>query len=71
MPILYTLKDWLFGTSKFTRNPDKCKFTYNDQGITFDGKCYWNFENGNARNVAMFGVDNSSSSHIVNPNIFV
>ena len=31
--------------------------------IAFDGKSYWSFENDYARNVAIFGVYNSSSSH--------
>ena len=57
----------MFGTVKLTRNADKSKFTYNGQGIAFDGKGYWIFDNYTARNIAIFGVDNSSSSHIDNP----
>ena len=32
-------------------------------GITFDGKGSWSFNDEFARNVIIFGVDNSSSSH--------
>ena len=32
----------------------------------FDGKGEWSFGNDYARNVIMFGVDNSSSSHADN-----
>ena len=57
----FTLKSSLFGTIKLTRNADKSKFTYNGRGIAFDGKGYWSFDNDTARNVIIFGVDNSSS----------
>ena len=40
-------------------------------GITFDSGSSWNFNNGIARNVIIFGVDSSSSSHVVDrKNIF-
>ena len=63
----FTLKNCLFGTIKFTRNVDISKFTYNCWGIAFDGKGYWSFENDPARNVIIFGDDNSSSFHLDNP----
>ena len=44
----------------------KCRQMYNGQGIAFVGKGYWNFDNDNARNIIVFGVGNSSSSHIDN-----
>ena len=34
-------------------------------GIAFDGKGTWSFGNGYDRNVVIFGVDNSSSSHMI------
>ena len=37
-----------------------------DYGIAFDGKGEWNFGNDFARNVIIFGVDNSSSYHTDN-----
>ena len=52
---------------KLVRNAVKSKLTYNVQGIAFDGEGSWIFDNGYARNVIMFGVDNSSSPHIDNP----
>ena len=63
----FTLKNYLFGTVKLTRKADKSKFTYNGRGIEFDGRGYWSSDNDTARNVVIFGVDNSSSSHIDNP----
>ena len=34
--------------------------------MTFDGAGSWNFGNDDARNIAIFAVDNSSSSHADN-----
>ena len=42
---------------------DKSKYVYSEYGIEFDGKGSWSFGNDFARNVAIFGVDNSTSSH--------
>ena len=42
--------------------------TCNGQGITFNGKIMWSFDNVFARNVENFGVDNTSSSHTNNQN---
>ena len=39
---------------------------YSGYGIAFDGKCSWSFGNVFAKNVVVFGVDNSSSSHTDN-----
>ena len=36
---------------------------YSGYRITFDSAGFWSFGNDAARNVIMFGVDNSSSSH--------
>ena len=44
----------------------KSKFTYNGQGIAFDEKGMWSFGN---EKVAVFGVDNASSSHTDNKKI--
>ena len=63
----FTLKNCLCGTVKLTKNKNKSKFTCNGERIAFDGKGYWSFDNDYDRNVAIFGVDNSSSSHIDNP----
>ena len=63
----FTLKIFLFGTSKLTRNADKSKLICSGQGITFDGKRYFRFDDDTARNVVLFGFDKSSSPHIDNP----
>ena len=39
---------------------------YSGYGITFDRAGSWSFDNDSARNVIIFGVDNSSSSHADN-----
>ena len=39
---------------------------YNGWGIAFDWEDSWSFGNDFARNVAIFGLDNSSSSHTYN-----
>ena len=39
---------------------------YRGYGIASDGKGKWNFCNYYAKNVVIFGVDNSSSSHVDN-----
>ena len=56
-------KNCSFGTVKLIRNIIKNKFTYNGQGIEFDKTGSWSVYNDYARNVVIFGVDNSSSSH--------
>ena len=39
---------------------------YSVYGITFDSRCSLSFGNGTARNVIIFGIVSSSSSHIDN-----
>ena len=39
---------------------------YSGYGIAFDGKDEWSFVSDYDRNVMIFGVDNSSSSHADN-----
>ena len=39
---------------------------YRGYGIELDGKGKWNFGNDPVRNVIIFGVDNTSSSHTDN-----
>ena len=72
--IVYEFNNWpsnpsktcLFDTVKLTTNVDESKFNYNVWGIVFDGECSWSFGNGFARNVVIFGVGNSWSSHTDN-----
>ena len=59
----FTLKNRLFVTIKLVRSAIKCKFIYNGWGIAFDREGLRSFV---ARNVVIFGVDNSSSSHTDN-----
>ena len=42
---------------------NKSKYVYSEYGIVFDGTGLWNFGNDFAKNVIIFGVDNSSLSH--------
>ena len=45
---------------------------YSDYGIIFDSAGAWRFDNDTARNIVIFGVDNSSSSYVDNhKNIFL
>ena len=62
----FTPKNCLFDTVKLTRDADKGKFTYNGWE-----KNFWSFDNDTARNVIIFGVDNSSSAHTDNPRNFL
>ena len=45
---------------------DKEKWIYRGFRIAFDGEGSWNFCNYFVRNVVIFGIDNSSSSHADN-----
>ena len=64
IPIInFTLKNCLFGAANITKNKDKTKWVHSGNGVAFDGKSDWNFGNNSARNVVIFGVDNSSSYH--------
>ena len=42
------------------------KYVYSGYRTAFDGKGEWSFDNDYARNVIIFGVDNSSPSHADN-----
>ena len=56
----------MFGASNIVKNSDVGKYLYSGYGIVFDGKGEWNFDNDYARNVIIFGTDNTSSSHADN-----
>ena len=45
---------------------DKIKYGFSSNAIAFDELGSWNFGNNFARNVIIFSVDNSSSSHTDN-----
>ena len=63
----FKFKNCLFGTTDVVKNNDKEKYVYSGYGITFDSAYSWCFANETARNGIIFGVDNSSSSHVHNP----
>ena len=59
----FKFKNCLFGATNIVKNSDKEKYVYSGYGITVDTAGSWSFDNDFARNVIIFGVDNSSSSH--------
>ena len=61
----------MFGATTITKANDKETYVYSGYGIAFDGNGFWSFGNDEARNVVIFGVDTSSSSHIDNSNILI
>ena len=56
----------MLGATNIVKNSDKEKYVYRDYRIAFDGKGEWSFGNDYARNVIIFGSDNSSLSHADN-----
>ena len=54
------------GATNVIKDNDKEEYVDSSYGIAFDGKGKWSFGNDFARNVIIFGVDNSSSSHTDN-----
>ena len=64
----FTLKNYLFGTVKITKNSDISKYKYSDGcGISFDSKGSFLHSDGNyGVNVIMFGADLSSSTYANN-----
>ena len=52
----------MFGAINIVKNSDKEKYVCSEYGIAFDRKGEWSFDKEYARNVIIFGVDNSSSS---------
>ena len=59
----FKFKNCLFGATNIVKNSDKEKYVYSEYRNTFDSAGSWSFDNDFARNVIIFGVDNSSSSH--------
>ena len=52
----------MFDANIIVKSCDKENWVYSGYGIPFDGKSTWSFGNDYAKNVVIFGVDNSSSS---------
>ena len=59
----------LFGTTNIVKNSVKEKSVYSGHGITINSAGSESFGNDFARNVIIFGFDNSSSSHFDNRKI--
>ena len=57
------LKNCLFEAIYVLKNSDIEKYAYSGYGITFDSVGSWSFGNDFDRNVVIFYVDNSLSSH--------
>ena len=77
--IVYDLDNWsksqlgnfrwkkcLSGATNIVKKSDKQKYLYSGYGTVFGGKGLWSFGNNFARNVVIFCVNNSSSSHTDN-----
>ena len=56
----------MLGSTNIIKNSDKEKYVYSGYGIAFDRKGFCSFGNYYARNVIIFDVDSSSSSHTDN-----
>ena len=62
----FKFKNYLFGATSVIKNSDKEKYVHSDYGIRFGSTGSWSLNNDTARNVIIFGVDNSSLSHSYN-----
>ena len=61
-----TLKHCLFGAVTLTKNADIDKYGYSGYGNGFDRRSSFSFQGGGfCQNILIFGVDMSSSAHIV------
>ena len=60
------MKNFLFGAVTLNKNADIDKYGYSGYGIGFDRRSSFSFPSGGfGQNVLIFGVDVSSSTHIV------
>ena len=62
----FTLKNCMLGATDIVKNSDKEKYVYSGYIIASEGKGSWGVDNDFARNVVIFGVDDSSSFHTDN-----
>ena len=53
----------MFVATNRVKNNEGENYVYSGYGIAFGWKDSWSFENDSTRNIVIFGVDNSSSSH--------
>ena len=61
-----TLGNYLFEAVKLTKNADTVIYSYSGYGIVFDHFSLFLLQNDLGKNIAVFGVDNSSFAHIDN-----
>ena len=66
-----TLENCLFGAVKLTKHVDVDLYKYSGYGIGFDRKGSYSIGDEVGRNVIIFGVDMSSSSHIDNQKKYI
>ena len=59
----FRFKNCLFRPTSVVKTSDKENYIYSGYGITFGSAGSWSFEDNFARNVIIFGADNSSSRH--------
>ena len=59
----FKFQNCLFGVTNMVKNSYKENYVHSGCGIAFDRVSFWSFDNDTAKNVIIFGVDNSSSSH--------
>ena len=60
----FKFENFLSDATSIVKNSDKEKWEYSDYGIKFDGEGSGNFGNDFARNIVIFGADNSSSTYV-------
>ena len=59
----FKIKSCLFGATNIAKSSNESKHGQSSYRITLDGADSWSFGNEFIKNVIIFGVDNSSSSH--------
>ena len=62
----FNFKKCLFGATSKVKKSDKEKYAYSGYWITFNSISSWSFYNDYARNVIIFGADNTSPSRADN-----
>ena len=62
----FKFQNCLFGATNTVENNDQEKYVCSGYIITFDSAGSWSFDNGIAKTVIIFCVENSSSSHANN-----
>ena len=68
----FKFKNHLFRATSVVKSSNEEKCVYSGYKTISDGAVSWSFDNDTARNVIIFGVDNSSTSHSDNgKNIFL